>query len=253
MLPAVVSQLVVIVKDTALGGILVGYVELRRAANTSASAYSNLAADVRRCRAHLHRDQRGARLPLDVAGAQAAHPPRRRPGRAHRPGRADGPAATRQEIEVLDVPGVDETVVRRVRRLPPAARPVAGADHLLPARTNSTMVVTSASRSGTLAALWPRGARVDRSPRRCSSGRIGSSPPRPGGRRRPVQRVAHTVEPRPSPAPIVIAPCADEVVDSGPTSHKIENMIRARRTDPILRGNGDRSVSGRSRWPATRG
>ena len=42
MLPAVVSQLVVIVKDTALGGILVGYVELRRAANTSASYYGNL-------------------------------------------------------------------------------------------------------------------------------------------------------------------------------------------------------------------
>ena len=42
MLPAVVSQLVVIVKDTALGGILVGYVELRRAANTSASDYGNL-------------------------------------------------------------------------------------------------------------------------------------------------------------------------------------------------------------------
>ena len=42
MLPAVVSQLVVVVKDTALGGILVGYVELRRAAGTSASNYSNL-------------------------------------------------------------------------------------------------------------------------------------------------------------------------------------------------------------------
>jgi glutamate transport system permease protein len=42
MLPAVVSQLVVVVKDTALGGILVGYVELRRAANTSASNYGNL-------------------------------------------------------------------------------------------------------------------------------------------------------------------------------------------------------------------
>ncbi len=42
MLPAVISQLVVIVKDTALGGILVGYVELRRAANTSASNYGNL-------------------------------------------------------------------------------------------------------------------------------------------------------------------------------------------------------------------
>ncbi len=42
MLPAVISQLVVIVKDTALGGILVGYVELRRAASTSASYYKNL-------------------------------------------------------------------------------------------------------------------------------------------------------------------------------------------------------------------
>jgi len=42
MLPAVVSQLVVIVKDTALGGILVGYVELRRVAGNSASAYGNL-------------------------------------------------------------------------------------------------------------------------------------------------------------------------------------------------------------------
>ncbi|MTD16551.1 ABC transporter permease subunit [Nakamurella sp. YIM 132087] len=42
MLPAVVSQLVVVVKDTALGGILVGYVELRRMAGTSASNYQNL-------------------------------------------------------------------------------------------------------------------------------------------------------------------------------------------------------------------
>ncbi len=42
MLPAVISQLVVVVKDTALGGILVGYVELRRAASTSASYYKNL-------------------------------------------------------------------------------------------------------------------------------------------------------------------------------------------------------------------
>ena len=42
MLPAVVSQLVVILKDTALGGILVGYVELRRAGGTAASYYKNL-------------------------------------------------------------------------------------------------------------------------------------------------------------------------------------------------------------------
>jgi glutamate transport system permease protein len=42
MLPAVVSQLVVVVKDTALGGILVGYSELRRAGSISASNYGNL-------------------------------------------------------------------------------------------------------------------------------------------------------------------------------------------------------------------
>jgi glutamate transport system permease protein len=42
MLPAVISQLVVVVKDTALGGILVGFVELRRAASTSATFYKNL-------------------------------------------------------------------------------------------------------------------------------------------------------------------------------------------------------------------
>jgi glutamate transport system permease protein len=42
MLPAIVSQLVVIVKDTALGGLLVGYVELRRAGNTMGSVFANL-------------------------------------------------------------------------------------------------------------------------------------------------------------------------------------------------------------------
>jgi glutamate transport system permease protein len=44
MLPAVISQLVVIVKDTALGGLLIGYVELRRTANTMGSFYGNLLA-----------------------------------------------------------------------------------------------------------------------------------------------------------------------------------------------------------------
>lgn len=41
MLPAVVAQLVVVVKDTALGGILVGFVELRRSAQNAASNFSN--------------------------------------------------------------------------------------------------------------------------------------------------------------------------------------------------------------------
>ncbi len=42
MLHAIVSQLVVILKDTALGGILIGFVELRRVAGTAAAAYKNV-------------------------------------------------------------------------------------------------------------------------------------------------------------------------------------------------------------------
>ncbi|MEO5833838.1 MAG: amino acid ABC transporter permease [Nakamurella sp.] len=42
MLPAIVSQLVVVLKDTALGGILIGFVELRRVAGTAASFYRNV-------------------------------------------------------------------------------------------------------------------------------------------------------------------------------------------------------------------
>ncbi len=42
MLPAIVSQLVVVLKDTALGGILIGFVELRRVAGTAASFYKNV-------------------------------------------------------------------------------------------------------------------------------------------------------------------------------------------------------------------
>ena len=43
MLPTMVSQLaVMILKDTALGGILVGYIEHRRAGGTAASYYKNL-------------------------------------------------------------------------------------------------------------------------------------------------------------------------------------------------------------------
>lgn len=42
MLPAIISQLVVVVKDTALGGIFLGFTELRRAAGTAASALKNI-------------------------------------------------------------------------------------------------------------------------------------------------------------------------------------------------------------------
>ena len=108
MLPAVVSQLVVIVKDTALGGILVGYVELRRAANTSASNYGNL-------------------LPTYVVVAviyilinlalgalstwlERKLRTRRAGGKLVRidPAAQTDLMAARQEIEILDAPGIDE-------------------------------------------------------------------------------------------------------------------------------------------------
>lgn len=44
MLPAVISQLVVVLKDTALGGQLVGYVDLMRQANTLTANFSNSVA-----------------------------------------------------------------------------------------------------------------------------------------------------------------------------------------------------------------
>jgi len=42
MLPAIVSQLVVIVKDTALGGVMIGYAELLSARSTFAANYANV-------------------------------------------------------------------------------------------------------------------------------------------------------------------------------------------------------------------
>ncbi|MGW7385096.1 amino acid ABC transporter permease [Streptomyces sp. NPDC054794] len=42
MLPAIVSQLVVIVKDTALGGVMIGYTELLSARQTLAANYANV-------------------------------------------------------------------------------------------------------------------------------------------------------------------------------------------------------------------
>jgi glutamate transport system permease protein len=42
MLPAIVSQLVVIVKDTALGGALIGYAELLRSVRTMSGFYANI-------------------------------------------------------------------------------------------------------------------------------------------------------------------------------------------------------------------
>ena len=107
MLPAVVSQLVVIVKDTALGGILVGYVELRRAANTSASNYGNLLPTyvvvaviyivinllLNSLSTYLERKLRTRR---GGGGWRSARPA------------AKPTCWQRQEIVVLDAPGVDE-------------------------------------------------------------------------------------------------------------------------------------------------
>ncbi|MGW1108890.1 amino acid ABC transporter permease [Streptomyces sp. NPDC002540] len=42
MLPAIVSQLAVIVKDTALGGVMIGYTELLNARSTLAANYANV-------------------------------------------------------------------------------------------------------------------------------------------------------------------------------------------------------------------
>jgi glutamate transport system permease protein len=41
MLPAIVSQLVVIVKDTALGGVMIGFTELLNGRQTLAAFYAN--------------------------------------------------------------------------------------------------------------------------------------------------------------------------------------------------------------------
>lgn len=44
MLPAIVSQLVVIVKDTALGGVMLGFTELLNSRSTLAANYANVVA-----------------------------------------------------------------------------------------------------------------------------------------------------------------------------------------------------------------
>lgn len=123
MLPAVVSQLVVVVKDTALGGILVGYVELRRAANTSASAYGNLLPTylvvaviyivINLALTHLStvierkmRERKGGGRTVKVD-----------------PATQNDLLAARQQIEVLEDPGIDESAIPGIT---PAGRPGSG-------------------------------------------------------------------------------------------------------------------------------
>ena len=107
MLPAVVSQLVVIVKDTALGGILVGYVELRRARQHLRQQLRQPAADLRRGRGHLHHHQHAAELAVHLPGTQAANQARRAAGGDH-PGRRRNRPAGAPGDHRLDAPGVDE-------------------------------------------------------------------------------------------------------------------------------------------------
>jgi glutamate transport system permease protein len=110
MLPAVVSQLVVIVKDTALGGLLgLTYSELRRAGSTSASAYGNLLPTyfviavmyvlinlaLGQFSVYLERRLRTRRGGGPVVKIDA--------------GAQTDLLAARQQIEILDVPGIDRT------------------------------------------------------------------------------------------------------------------------------------------------
>ena len=100
MLPAIVSQLVVILKDTALGGILIGFVELRRVAGTAASFYRNVRADLHRDRGHLHPAQSRA----DQLGRVPGEPG---PPAARRTG--DNPAEPAPAVGPAQAPGLTET------------------------------------------------------------------------------------------------------------------------------------------------
>ena len=72
MLPAIVSQLVVIVKDTALGGVMIGFTELLNTRGTLAANYANLVHELRRGGGHLHRAQLHPHQLRELAGGQAA-------------------------------------------------------------------------------------------------------------------------------------------------------------------------------------
>jgi glutamate transport system permease protein len=110
MLPAVVSQLVVIVKDTALGGLLgLTYSELRRAGSTSASAYGNLLPTyfviaVMYVLINLALGQFSVYLERRLRTRRGGGPVVKID-----PGAQTDLLAARQEIEILDVPGIDQS------------------------------------------------------------------------------------------------------------------------------------------------
>ena len=72
MLPAVVSQLVVIVKDTALGGIMLGFAELLNSRSTLAANYANVIPSFIVVGDHLHRPELPPHQLRELAGAEAA-------------------------------------------------------------------------------------------------------------------------------------------------------------------------------------
>ncbi len=78
MLPAIVSQLVVIVKDTALGGVMLSFTELLNARSTLAANYANVIPSFIVVAVDLHRDQLPHHHLRQLAG---------------------GPTATRQEVD----------------------------------------------------------------------------------------------------------------------------------------------------------
>ncbi|WP_111765024.1 amino acid ABC transporter permease [Nakamurella deserti] len=100
MLPAIVSQLVVVLKDTALGGILIGFVELRRVAGTAASFYKNV-VPIYIVIAVIY-------ILLNLALTSLASYLENR-ARRKRAGRGSGPVEPAPTVEAAQAPGLTDT------------------------------------------------------------------------------------------------------------------------------------------------
>jgi glutamate transport system permease protein len=100
MLPAIVSQLVVVLKDTALGGILIGFVELRRVAGTAASFYKNV-VPIYIVIAVIY-------ILLNLALTSLASYLENR-ARRKRAGRGNGPVEPAPTVESAQAPGLTDT------------------------------------------------------------------------------------------------------------------------------------------------
>ena len=101
MLPALISQLVTLLKDTSLG-FVIAYAELLRTAATRSSSGGPTRSDIHGDRGHLHRRQRLAVVP----GRWLDRRTQRRYGRTVQPSVADGAAELgRGQLEQLEVSG----------------------------------------------------------------------------------------------------------------------------------------------------